>query len=257
MNGKKLFGWQVLIVTIGVLLYVGGASVWAAQSPGCQALGGDTGTTAEFFAGERVRLTVEVFNAGPFTPTLFYDGVGQVTGTPLSPGETGRIAFTIPMTGIAEVNGVLVGAGNDADYSLLYECVVATADDSEPKADNALTIDLEAPDNRLNWRMGDDFAVMYPAQTANGSTRLDVYCYLDGRGELAFSVSADEVNRSGTGNAEAVLLASADGCGAELYLLPGGEIQVNILTPEAKLYEIICEDLQCIDPTMRFTDPNQ
>jgi hypothetical protein len=103
--------------------------------------------------------------------------------------------------------------------------------------------------------MGDEIAVMFPATTDEGVRRLDVYCYVNGQGLLAFAVTEDEI--ASASGSEPVLLASAADCRADLYWLPSEEIQLNIWTPEDKLYEIICADLQCADPTMRFTDPNE
>jgi len=242
-----------LILTVSVLLYAGSAGVLAAESPGCAALG-STGTTDEFYKGDRVQMTVEVFSAGPFTPQLYYEGISQVTGTPLSPGQSGSIAFTIPTTQIAQVQAALLGSGAPGDYSISLSCVTESSDNDGSDG----TLNISAPDDRLNWRMGDEFAVMFPETTDDGSMRLDVYCYLDGQGQWAFTVTESDVAAANAETpSEPVLLGSASVCRAEFYLLPNGELQMNIWTPEGKLYEIFCDDLQCIDPALRYTDPNQ
>ncbi|MCA9913524.1 MAG: hypothetical protein KC496_09255 [Anaerolineae bacterium] len=251
MIRRNSFSLRALVGTICLLLISGIASVYAATSPGCEAIASG-GTNGLFYAGDRIQMDVVVYSAGPFTPQLYYDGVSEVVGSLLYPGDQARLQYTVPTTQTADVFGILLGPGVGTDYDISFGC----AGDDPQASSSTSEVSLTAPDQRLNWRMGDEFAVMYPETTAQGDPRLDVYCYIDGQGILAFSVSEPQIV-SAEITSNAILLASAQRCGAELYLLPNGEVQLNISTPEGKLYEIICQDIACMDPTMRFTDPNQ
>lgn len=238
---------------ICLLLMSSLAPAYAASSPGCEALNSG-GSMGLFYAGDRIQMDVIIYSAGPFQPQLYYNGESRVIGEFLSPDDEARLVYTVPSTGMGEVFGVLVGPGSGLDYDIEFSCAADSIDTSNN--DDTVSATLTPPDQRLNWRMGDNLAVMYPAVTADGEPRLDVYCYLDGQGILAFSISEPQVAAADL-SANAVSLAAAQQCDAEFYVLPNGEVQLNISTPEGKLYEIICQDLACIDPTMRFTDPNQ
>ncbi len=244
---------RAVVGTLCLLFISGIASVYAAPSPGCETLASG-GSTGIFYAGDRIQMDVIVYSAGPFIPQLYYDGVSVVVGVQLNPGDQARLQYTVPANGFAEVFGILIGPGGDLDHDITFGCAVDSADSTG--SSSTTNVDLSAPDERLNWRMGDEFAVMYPATASNGDQRLDVYCYVDGQGVLAFTVSEAQIASTDL-SAEAVMLATAQRCNTELYLLPTGEVQLNITTPEGKLYEIICQSITCTDPILRFTDPNQ
>jgi hypothetical protein len=101
------------------------------------------------------------------------------------------------------------------------------------------------PDNRINWQYGDLNAVLYRAEDSDGNPALNLYCYDGENTWLGLHIT--------TANTQDAPI-EANGCDVTLYLLETGQLQINIRDAEGKLYEIICSDLACESPIMRYFD---
>jgi hypothetical protein len=104
------------------------------------------------------------------------------------------------------------------------------------------------PDERINWQYGDLNAVLYRGEDEQGNPALNLYCYDGENASLGFQITAADLENAPI---------EANGCDATFYVLDTGELQVNIRDAEGKLYEIICDDLACESPNMRYFDPNE
>jgi hypothetical protein len=118
-----------------------------------------------------------------------------------------------------------------------------------PELCNASESDVVMPpDERINWQYGDGSVVLYHGVDDEGNPALNLYCYDGENSWLGFSITGANMNAAPI---------QADGCNATFYILENGQLQINIINPEGKLYEIICDDLACEAPVMRYFDPNE
>jgi hypothetical protein len=120
-------------------------------------------------------------------------------------------------------------------------------------ADSTSSEAVFPPDNRINWQYGDLNAVVYEHEDG-----VVVYCY-DGDASLVMVINQELVDNwdSSLPQDIAVLEVNTDTCRVAFYILDTGEYQINIWDREGKLYEIIADNLNFSNPTMRYHDPNE
>lgn len=140
--------------------------------------------------------------------------------------------------------------GGGADYATLstYPILASlrlSVDDSCGRSYPALSDAVEPPDERINWQYGDLNAVLYRGKDEQGNPALNLYCYDGENAALGFQITSANMEDAPI---------EANGCDVSFYLLENGQLQVNIRDDEGKLYEIICDDLACENPVMRYFD---
>lgn len=110
------------------------------------------------------------------------------------------------------------------------------------------------PDDRVNWQFGDLNAVVYRHEDDG----VVVYCHVDGESWVGMHISQEVVdNANPASQSDPVLSVNENGCNAAFYILDSGEFQINIWTYEGKLYEIIADNIEFYEETMRYVDPNE
>lgn len=102
----------------------------------------------------------------------------------------------------------------------------------------------------MNWQFGDDWARVY--DHADG---VAVYC---STGALAMHISSDVVaNAPDVPQDVPILEYNENGCHVAFYMLDDGKFQINIWSPEGKLYEMIADNFDFSDHEHHYYDPNE
>jgi hypothetical protein len=108
-----------------------------------------------------------------------------------------------------------------------------------------------APDNRINWHFGDLSAVIYDHEDG-----VVVYCWADGASWLGLHITQELVANADTNQAQDIPIVEYNerGCQFAFYILDSGEYLINIWTSDNKLYEIIADNLDFANATMRGSE---
>lgn len=221
---------SLVIITIFTLSPVAAQT----ESAGCSAVNSgtfdrfrNTNINASFFAGEQI-ITNPVDFRDSITPVTydirFNDGSGlQVVAVPHT--------YTVPTDGT-----VTLSYSENGKYFTLFEFTCSPAS-------------VVPPDTRINWQYGDLNAVVYAHESGDG---VAVYCYVDGVTGLGMQVNQATVDNAGATSQDVpVLEHNENGCHVAFYILDSGEYQINIWTWDGKLYEIIADNINFTDATMR------
>lgn len=103
--------------------------------------------------------------------------------------------------------------------------------------------DNKAPDDRINWKHGDNTAILYPRKDAEGKPVLQLYCMSpDGKGTLGDIITQDMFDKAPAKPAVNTKVHETNVCRVPVtfYVLTTGEYQVNIGPDiEGKTHEII------------------
>ena len=105
------------------------------------------------------------------------------------------------------------------------------------------------PDNRINWQYGDLNAIIY-----NHADGVAVYCYNQGSTWLGMHINQAMVDNAPVYQPQTVPVAeyTENGCHIAFYILDNGEYQLNIWTWDGKLYELIADNINFSNATMRW-----
>jgi hypothetical protein len=174
----------------------------------------------------------------------------------LRSGQDGEVVDLV--AGQSYVMSVWVGGNEDPDtgenFGGRYSVEISGPGDININTNAEETGDfVEPPDMRINWQYGDSNVVIY--EHLDGVV---VYCY-NGNSWLGMLINQELVDNWDTDLPQEtpVLEVNDDGCHAAFYILDTGEYQINIWSYEGKLYEIIADNLNFSNPTMRYHDPNE
>jgi hypothetical protein len=89
----------------------------------------------------------------------------------------------------------------------------------------------KAPDDRLNWKHGDDYAVLYARNDAQGNPILHIYCIDEkGNGSLGYILTQEMFDRAPAKPSSNTKVGETDACRVpvKFYVLTTGEYQINI-----------------------------
>lgn len=89
----------------------------------------------------------------------------------------------------------------------------------------------KAPDDRINWKHGDAYAVLSPRKDAQGNPVLHIYCVdAEGNGSLDYILTQEVFDKAPAGPAADTMVGETDVCRVPIkfYVLTTGEYQVNI-----------------------------
>jgi hypothetical protein len=89
----------------------------------------------------------------------------------------------------------------------------------------------KAPDDRINWKHGDGYAVLYPRQDDQGNPVLHIYCIVEkGNGSLGYVLSRDLFSQATAKPSKNTQVGETDACRVPIkfYVLTTGEYQINI-----------------------------
>ncbi|MCA9914627.1 MAG: hypothetical protein KC496_14845 [Anaerolineae bacterium] len=218
-------------------------------SAGCNTVnGGAFANNRLFLTGETVSLTITI-PSGDAQGDIFFDGnLVATTGLFLGPG-TRTASYTFPADAVGDLAWTVLDTAPPGTLVTNTSCEL-------PGASGDVGVLAVRPDDRINWRAGDDIAVLYTRPDEFGNPALDVYCLYNGEGIWKFRLTEADVEAWDDSLPQDVPLATVPECNASLYELDTGQIQINITLDADKYYEIICEDLSCSSREIRFSDPS-
>lgn len=219
-------------------------------SAGCTTVDGGTDVTdGAFLAGETISLTITIPD-GQARIDLFVNSI-LVDSTGFFPGPgSGTVSYTFQQDQTADV------AWTTFDLGVTPGGLVTTTSCAYTGLPGEITALQAPPDDRINWRAGDDLSILYSRPDDFGNPALDVYCYFDGVGIWQYRLTQAELDAWDDSLPQEVPVATVPQCNTSIYELDTGQIQINITLDAAKYYEIICEDLNCSVRTIRFSDPS-
>lgn len=85
------------------------------------------------------------------------------------------------------------------------------------------------PDDRLNWRAGDNDAAVYVRSDDAGNPAIHIYCIEDdSKGQLGLIVTEDALAGIDASPTVNELVAESSTCAVSFYVLTSGEYQINI-----------------------------
>ncbi len=168
----------------------------------------------------------------------------------MTPGTYAAVTYADALAGTYGQSRLYIGAGNGVDKPFIvltsggtFVKVVNTAWNCCPAPD--FTFDVlgsvpagftpavastlpQPPDARLNWRGGDNIAVVYEGQDDSGAPALHIYTVNSAsQGEILLVVTAADFGALlAAPPAEHTLVASAGA--VAVYILTTGEVQINI-----------------------------
>lgn len=200
-----------------------------------------------FLAGETVSLTVTI-PSGDAQGDIFFNGnLIATTGLFLGPG-TRTTSYTFPRDSFGDLAWTVLDTAPPGSVVTSTSCRYTGL-----PGDEVLAV---RPDDRINWRAGDDLAVLYTRPDDFGNPALDVYCVYGNEGFWRFRLTEADLEAWNDSLPQEVPVATVPECNASLYELDNGQIQVNITIDADKYFEIICEDLTCATREIRFSDPS-
>lgn len=97
---------------------------------------------------------------------------------------------------------------------------------------------------RFYWRTFSANGAVVGYATSGG---LDVYCYSGGVSTLVMSITPTST----------ALSVDEGACQVAFYVLDGGLYQLNVWSPDGKLYEIFANNRRFDNPSIRHTDPTK
>lgn len=104
---------------------------------------------------------------------------------------------------------------------------------------------------QLNWQHGESYASIF--DHADG---VAVYC--SANGTLAMHIHSELVaNAPDVPQHVPILEYTENGCRVAFYMLDDGKYQINITSPEGKLYEIIADNIDFRNAERRTFDPDE
>ena len=89
----------------------------------------------------------------------------------------------------------------------------------------------KVPDDRINWKHGDGYAVFYPRQDDKVDPVLQIYCIDErGKGWLADIITQEMFDKAPAKPAANTKVGETNVCGVPIkfYVLTTGEYQINI-----------------------------
>jgi len=242
---------QLILLTVVAALSVAvtGRVVYAKDlSAGCTTV--DSGAFANdriFLAGETVSLTITIPNGDAQGDIFFNGSLVATTGLFVGPG-TRTASYTFPQDSFGDLAWTILDTAPPGTLVTTTSCRYTGL-----PGDEVLAV---RPDDRINWRAGDDIAVLYSRLDEFGNPALDVYCVFGGEGFWRFRLTEADLEAWDDSLPQDVPLETVPECNASLYELDTGEIQINITLDADKYYEIICEDLTCASREIRYSDPS-
>jgi len=194
--------------------------------------------SSNFFA--QVNLTPD----NSYTPHINADTYGS-SPIAASPSNTLTAATTYYFVGISACSS----------FPLTYSVTLSgpgsiLTNSASTDAPDAPSLVL-APDNRINWHFGDLSAVIYDHEDG-----VVVYCWADGASWLGTHITQELVANADTNQAQDIPIVEYNerGCQFAFYILDSGEYLINIWTSDNKLYEIIADNLDFANATMRGSE---
>lgn len=199
-----------------------------------------------------------VANAGSFSVEEHFEGVGgprssvtnhadALLGTSIDLGNTSNgTGWTAPNDNPrvyveATANGDTVSTDViEIDCATGTYTILGSSGGSDETAST-----LPPPDNRINWRSGDDYAVVYVRNDAEGNPMLEIYCIDENsQGNLTLLITESDVSAITTPPESNQLVAESDDCAVSFYVLTTGEYQINIgPDSEGKIVALIFQSL--------------
>ncbi len=252
MLGKRTLSYVFLVFSVVTLVGIIGTQGTHAQdlSVGCDTVkSGSVALDRLFLAGETVSLTITI-PSGTTRGDIFFNGLLVATTGDFTGPDTKTASYTFQRDRTGDLAWTILSLGVPAGtLDVNTNCAYTGLP--------GLTVDVQQPpDDRINWRAGDDLAILYSRPDDFGNPALDVYCFLNGEGLWRFRLTEADLEAWDDSLPQEVPLATVPECNASLYELDNGQIQINIEVDAAKYYEIICEDLSCTARTIRFSDPS-
>jgi hypothetical protein len=195
--------------------------------------------TSNFFA--QVNFTAD----NSYTPHINEDTYGS-SPVAASPSNTLTAGTTYYFVGVSACSS----------FPLSYSVTLSGPGDilvagASAPTETSVSDVVMPPDNRINWQFGDLSAVIFDHEDG-----VVVYCYVDGATWLGMHINQELVDNADANQAQEipVLEYNENGCHVAFYVLDSGEYQINIWTHDNKFYEIIADNLDFANATMRSTE---
>lgn len=126
----------------------------------------------------------------------------------------------------------------------------AIGDESLPVASSDEATDIVfPPDDRINWQYGDGSTAVFAHESGNGVV---AYCHSDGAVWAGMYINQATVDNAGETSQDVPVVDYNDnGCHVAFYILDNGQYQINIWTWNGKLYEMLADNINFTNATMR------
>jgi|GEM_PF-6356247 len=213
---------------------------------------------------------ISAFNSRTFTPQTPLIVMTFIGSATLSPGQVYHVVFqreggsanvvqafshTLTPSGtFSFVDSLILENGIWRSYGNIWQIELTTST-TPSEGDDPI---VYPPDDRVNWQFGDLSVVAYSVNNDDGNEELHVYCWNGFTAWLAFAITSEELEGIETPPTNTLFIEEDEnGCRVEFWLLSSGTYQLNIYTPDGKLYEIEDDDLDFRDADRRYFDPNE
>jgi hypothetical protein len=199
-------------------------------------------------------------NAGSFSVEEHFEGIGgprlsvtnhsdALLGTSIDLGTTANVTNWTAPNDNPRVYVEAIANGDTVSTDVIeIDCATGTYTilaSSGGSAETDTALNVPPPDDRINWRSGDDSAVVYVRNDAEGNPILEIYCIDENsEGHLALLITESDVSAIATPPESNQLVAESNDCALSFYVLTSGEYQINIgPDSEGKIVALIFESL--------------
>lgn len=188
-----------------------------------------------------------ILNNGTLTNTNFFLNIGTLTNN----GVVINSGTSIANPGVIDNAGVInsIGLAFIANVGVINTgcpgSITGAVFTNRPIYNCPGQINNPPPDDRLNWKHGDDFAAIYSRFDQQGNPDIVIYCIApDASGVLAMTITQSDLVGVPMPPATNMLVKNRTMCHIRFYVLTTGEYQINTgPNKEGKVFVAIFTDL--------------